>query len=58
MAEKYWVGSSGESEAPEKLYFSEKEAMRSDHNYLDSFDEEGNFVKGYKNLEGTYFAIE
>lgn len=50
--EHYWVGSDGDS--LEKLYFSENAAFASDHNFLDAFNESGEFVACYKFVDDAY----
>lgn len=52
MEEKYWVGSNGED--PERMYFTSADAFDSEHNYLDSFDSNGEHVSAYAMRNDRY----
>ena len=50
--ECYWAGGSGEDS--ERMYFDRYEAFASGHNFLDAFDESGEFVACYKFVDDEY----
>lgn len=51
MDSVYFVAS---NDQPEVIYFSPEEAFASGFEYLDAFDEEGNFVISYKLKAGEF----
>jgi hypothetical protein len=51
-AEKYFVGSNGD--APDQLYFDREAAFADGHTYVDSFDDKGKRVEGYKLTDAGY----
>jgi len=51
--EKYFVCSG--SDSPEKIFFDKLAALAAEYDYVDTFDEKGNWVYSYKRTEsGTY----
>jgi len=49
---KYYVGSNGD--APLKIMFDEIDAFVSGYEYLDVFDESGDFVELFQLVDGEY----
>lgn len=49
---RYFVASDGDS--PKKLFFNYSEAFNSDYTFIDVFDEMGELVIGFKNIDGVW----
>lgn len=50
----YFVGSNGEN--PERIYFNELEAFISGHQYIDTFNKNGEWLKAYKFVNNEYIT--